>query len=177
MDKPAKTLTPDAIAEAALALIEEEGLEAFSTRKLGARLGVEAMALYHHFPNKGLLMRRAAAKLRESIPLPADKTMGWRAWMGQAARSTRAVALAHPKAFALLGPRAFVPPAALRVLAAAGFPERDAARMARIMAAFLNGIIAAEIAEPEAMDGAFERGLVMVLDGIARAHQRITAPS
>ncbi|HSZ74296.1 MAG TPA: TetR family transcriptional regulator [Rhizomicrobium sp.] len=177
MDKPAKTLTPDAIAEAALALVDEKGLDAFSTRKLGARLGVEAMALYHHFPNKGLLMRRAAAKLRESIPLPADKAMGWRAWMGQAARSTRAVALTRPRAFALLGPKAFVPPAALRVLVSAGFPERDAARMARIMAAFLNGIIAAEIAEPEAMEGAFERGLVMMLDGIARSLQRVSAPS
>jgi len=172
MEKPAKALTPDAIVAAALALIGDEGLEAFSTRRLGARLGVEAMALYHHFPNKAVLLDRVAARLLESVPLPADETLGWRAWMGQAARSFRSAGLAHPNAFPLLSRSVPVSGAALRVLGTAGFSDRDAARMARVMAAFLNGVVLAEIADASAMDGVFERGLVMVLDGIARSLQR-----
>jgi TetR/AcrR family tetracycline transcriptional repressor len=177
MEKLAKTLTPDVVCAAALALIDDEGLDAFSTRKLGAKLGVEAMALYHHFPNKAVLLDRVAAKLLESIPLPTDETLGWRAWMGQAARAFRSAGLAHPHAFPLLSRSIPVPPAALRVLRTAGFPERDAARMARIMASFLNGVVLAEISDAPAMDGVFERGLVMVLDGIARSLQRANALS
>lgn len=177
MEKPAKILTPDTVCAAALALIDAEGLEAFSTRKLGARLGVEAMALYHHFPSKQDLLGRVAVKLLESVPLPTDETLGWRAWMGQAARSFRSVGLAHPNAFPLLSRSVPISDDALRVLGAAGFSDRDAARMTRIMAAFLNGVVLAEIADPAAMDGVFERGLVMVLDGIARSLQRANALS
>src|SRR5438132_10513109 len=49
-------LSRDRIVEAALALIADEGLSAFSTRKLGERLGVEAMSIYHHFPSKQHLL-------------------------------------------------------------------------------------------------------------------------
>jgi AcrR family transcriptional regulator len=177
MEKSAKTLTSDAIATAALALIDDEGLEAFSTRKLGARLGVEAMALYHHFSSKQVLLDRVAVKLLESVPLPTDETLGWRAWMGQAARSFRSAGLAHSNAFPLLSRTVPVSDAALRVLGTAGFSDRDAARMARVMAAFLNGVVLAEIADPVAMDGVFERGLIIVLDGIARSLQRVSALS
>src|SRR5512139_2076634 len=46
-------LTPALIVEAALAEIDAKGLDGFSMRGLGTALGVEAMALYHHFPSKG----------------------------------------------------------------------------------------------------------------------------
>ncbi len=39
-----------------LELIEADGLEAFSTRKLAAKLGCEAMSIYHYFPSKAHLM-------------------------------------------------------------------------------------------------------------------------
>src|SRR6476620_6382468 len=47
---PAKRqkLTREMIIDKALALIEQDGLENLSTRALGKRLGVQAMALYHH---------------------------------------------------------------------------------------------------------------------------------
>ena len=54
---PTRTpLTPARIAEAALALVDEAGLEGCTMRRLGAELGVEAMALYHHYPGKGPLL-------------------------------------------------------------------------------------------------------------------------
>jgi AcrR family transcriptional regulator len=40
----------------ALRLVDREGLEALSMRKLGAELRVEAMSLYNHVPNKSALL-------------------------------------------------------------------------------------------------------------------------
>src|SRR5258706_6842322 len=53
---PRAALTPARIVEAALALIGDDGLDAFSTRRLGERLGCEAMSIYHHFPSKKHLL-------------------------------------------------------------------------------------------------------------------------
>lgn len=44
------------IVNAALALVADEGMSGFSTRKLGERLGCEAMSIYHHFPSKQHLL-------------------------------------------------------------------------------------------------------------------------
>src|SRR5690242_12845655 len=52
----AEPLSRGRIVDAALALVEEVGLAAFSMRKLGEHLGREAMSLYHHFPSKQHLL-------------------------------------------------------------------------------------------------------------------------
>ena len=49
-------LTRERIEIEALALIDADGIDAFSTRKLGARLGCEAMSIYHHFPSKAHIL-------------------------------------------------------------------------------------------------------------------------
>lgn len=48
-------LSRERIVRAALAEVDAHGLAAFSTRRLGRRLGCEAMSIYHHFPSKGHL--------------------------------------------------------------------------------------------------------------------------
>jgi AcrR family transcriptional regulator len=63
-------LSRDRIEFAALLVIEEEGLEGFSTRKLGERLGCEAMSIYHHFPSKAHLLNALVDRLVVTIPLP-----------------------------------------------------------------------------------------------------------
>ena len=49
-------LSRERIVAAALEQIELKGLAALSTRKLGSRLGCEAMSIYHHFPSKQHLL-------------------------------------------------------------------------------------------------------------------------
>lgn len=63
-------LSRDRIELAALELIEEDGLEAFSTRKLGQRLGCEAMSIYHHFPSKSHLLNALLDRVLAAQPLP-----------------------------------------------------------------------------------------------------------
>jgi AcrR family transcriptional regulator len=54
--KPAAALTRESILEAALAMVAADGLAALSTRRLGERLGCEAMSIYHHYPGKQHLL-------------------------------------------------------------------------------------------------------------------------
>ena len=66
---PRVPLTRERIVEAALALIEDEGLAHFSTRKLGERLGVEAMSIYHHFPSKQHLLDALVDHAISTVPM------------------------------------------------------------------------------------------------------------
>src|SRR5262249_37421936 len=45
------------IASAALRLLEKEGVEAVSMRRVAEEVGVTPMAIYHHFPNRDALLR------------------------------------------------------------------------------------------------------------------------
>ncbi|HJV61582.1 MAG TPA: TetR/AcrR family transcriptional regulator [Albitalea sp.] len=65
-----QALSRDLIVEAALALVADEGLVAFSMRKLGQRLGCEAMSLYHHFPSKQHLLDALVDHAIRSIEVP-----------------------------------------------------------------------------------------------------------
>ena len=88
-------LTRPAILDAALALVDEEGIEALSMRRLAARLRVDAMSIYHHLPNKAAIISGLVEAVFATMPpTPADGP--WpdrvRAW----ARAYRDLALAHP---------------------------------------------------------------------------------
>lgn len=60
------------VVDGAMTVLDTEGLDGFSTRKLGAVLGVRAGALYRHFPNKQALIDAMAARIIEqvSVDLP-----------------------------------------------------------------------------------------------------------
>ena len=63
-------LSRERIELAALDLIEEDGLETFSTRRLGERLGCEAMSIYHHYPSKSHLLNALLDRVLAAQPLP-----------------------------------------------------------------------------------------------------------
>lgn len=68
--KRSPALNPARILDAALAVIQEDGVAGFSTRKLGERLGCEAMSIYHHFPSKGHLLDGLVDRAIGSIEWP-----------------------------------------------------------------------------------------------------------
>ena len=61
-------LKPESIVRTAIAIADEEGLASVSMRRIGAELKVEAMALYHHFPNKGALLDAVVEQISTSVP-------------------------------------------------------------------------------------------------------------
>lgn len=69
-------LTRDRIVQSALGLARHEGLAGVSMRKLAQELGVEAMSLYHHVPNKRALLILMADRSLASLR-PADPSLPW----------------------------------------------------------------------------------------------------
>jgi TetR/AcrR family tetracycline transcriptional repressor len=69
-------LTRDRIVESAMELARDEGLSGVSMRKLAQELGVEAMSLYHHVPNKRALLILMAERSLSTLP-PVDPTLQW----------------------------------------------------------------------------------------------------
>lgn len=63
-------LTRDRIESEALRLIELEGFEAFSTRRLGRALGCEAMSIYNHFPSKAHILDALVDRVLSTIQIP-----------------------------------------------------------------------------------------------------------
>lgn len=83
--------------EAALDIIDKEGLASLSIRRLADKLGVNGASLYHHFENKDEIITGAAQLALEDVRAP-DVTSGrWREWLSQNARELRTALLAHPE--------------------------------------------------------------------------------
>ena len=129
-------LSRAAIVREAIAMLDAEGVEALSMRKLGARLNAGATSLYRHVANKDELMELALDEVAGEITVPSTDGADWRAAATQAARSFRDTALRHPWLASVLGQAglAYLGPNMLSVserLAAlfikAGFPDPSGA--------------------------------------------------
>jgi AcrR family transcriptional regulator len=108
---------------AAVALADEHGIQALTMRRLAADLGVEAMSLYYHLPDKETLLDGVAETVVDEIttavePAAADTadTNGagegagsWRAVLRRQFLTARGVMLRHPWAPGLLGTRRSIP--------------------------------------------------------------------
>lgn len=96
-------LTREAILGTALDLVDREGLKALSMRRLGASLGVEAMALYHHVDGKEALLDGLVEHVFAQ-PSSARPPEGrdWREWMRSYADELLATLSAHPAVLPLV---------------------------------------------------------------------------
>jgi AcrR family transcriptional regulator len=114
-------LTVDMITDAALSIVDEQGLGSLSMRKLGGRLGVEAMTLYHHVPSKDALLDRLVERvITRANFLEADQAMAWRDRLERFAHRYRAILVERPNLVPLIATRPVRSPEALRHLAAGG---------------------------------------------------------
>jgi len=140
-------LSRERIADAAMALVDRDGLEALSFRNLGAELGCEAMSIYHHFPSKAHLMDALIDLVLIEITFPTlAEQPDWIARLRQAAHSFRAAALKHPKLFAFFAVHrlntrrgvGFIN-GVIGILRDAGFPPEPASRYFRTIGYYLTG--------------------------------------
>jgi len=97
-------LTRARVLQTAVDRADQGGLEALTMRKLGQELGVEAMALYHHFANKEDLVDGMVDLVFSEINLP-DAVGDWSAAMRQRAISVRDALLRHRWAISLMESR------------------------------------------------------------------------
>ncbi|WP_059006852.1 TetR/AcrR family transcriptional regulator [Streptomyces specialis] len=126
-------LSRASICEAALAIVDTEGLAGLSMRKLAARLGVQVASLYHHVTTKDEVLHEIGDAIMSSVDVSGFAAHDWRAGLARWARSYRAALRSHPNMLPFLtagpGRRA----SALRradavhgALVDAGWPPRQA---------------------------------------------------
>ena len=96
-----EALTRERVVSTALSVVDEEGLEAMSMRRLAKELGVDPMAIYHHLPNKRALLSGMIEEVFSEMRMPeSEKTFGTGNWQERVrawARAFRDVARSHPK--------------------------------------------------------------------------------
>lgn len=105
-------LTREEVLAAAVQIVDEEGLEALSMRRLGQALGVEAMSLYRHVANKDDLLDGIHGALLATVQRPPRRG-AWQTRARALAHAVRDVLRAHPRALVLFGARAAVAPTSL----------------------------------------------------------------
>jgi TetR/AcrR family tetracycline transcriptional repressor len=143
---------------AALDIVDREGLEQLTMRRLGRCLGVDPMAVYGHVADKAALFDGLVELVLAEIMLP-EPTGRWEVDLRQIARSARATLLAHPQVITLLGTRPPVTEAAFAMIEAvtsvlldAGFSEQQAADGFDCLGRLLVGHALAEAGTPPGGD-------------------------
>ena len=131
-----QTLDQAQVVRAALALLDQVGLDELTMRRLAGWLDVKAASLYRHVRSKEELLALLGDEISAEIPLP-PASGSWRDQLSASAWNVRRGLLAHRDAARVL---ASTPPAGprrlrhiealLRILRAAGLKEQDAARAA-----------------------------------------------
>src|SRR5690349_4418442 len=90
-------LTRERVVDAALELIERDGAEALSMRRLGGELGVEAMALYSYVRSKDELLDAVAERLVAGLELRPVAREDWRGRIRAVVDAWSAIQLRHPR--------------------------------------------------------------------------------
>lgn len=108
-------LTRDRVLHAAIALVDEGGIESLSMRKLGQALGVEAMSLYNHVANKDDLLRGIVDIVLGEFDLPPAEA-DWETAIRTCAISAHQALVRHPWACNLIMCGVGIRPARLRYM-------------------------------------------------------------
>jgi AcrR family transcriptional regulator len=102
-------LTRELIASVAADLINEEGVDGLTMRTVAAKLGVSAMALYHHVDDKDEIIRLVGDDILASIDLPDPESGDWRGLLTDAVAATHEALLTVPGMVSVLLTRKMLP--------------------------------------------------------------------
>ena len=140
-------LTRERIVLAAVALIEREGADALSMRRVAAELDVAVMWLYNHVPNKGALLEGVAEHVVSSMELEDDPDEPWQERARALVRAFRKVVHDKPRCMTIVLTHQIGAPVGLRpaeralgLAAAAGFDGETAVRAMRALLAYALGV-------------------------------------
>jgi AcrR family transcriptional regulator len=169
-------LTREQILTAALAIIDQGGVESLSMRRLGQALNRNPMAIYRHAADKDALLDGVVEQVVAEFAVPREAGGDWETGLREIAHAFRRVTIAHPNVVPLLAIRPLVGPLALQptgmlrlledlleVFITAGFDQHGALHAARLFTGFLYGHIVHELQEridnPDETDDLLRLGL------------------
>ncbi|MFC0529402.1 TetR/AcrR family transcriptional regulator [Phytohabitans kaempferiae] len=147
-------LTRTTVLHAAVAMADEAGTGVPSMRNLADRLGVKAMALYHHFRNKDVLLDHMIDLVFSEVELPPEG-VDWQVAMRRRAVSMRGALIRHPWAIGLMDSRTNPGHATLRHhdavigrLRSEGFSIAGAAHAFSVLDSYIYGFTLQELSLP-----------------------------
>lgn len=178
------SLSRAVVLRAALALVDREGLEALSMRRLAAELGCGAMTLYTYVRDREDLMSGVVGLLISEVDAGHRPGSSWQDDVRRGTASYRDMALRHRRAFAALalapsddpGVRAHV----RRIIDGfrqGGLDEAAARELFSVLDCFSSGFLLMELSEPEEAEddplepldeSAFWRGIELIIAGAER---------
>ena len=145
-------LTRDRVLEAAIELIDRDGLDSFSLRRLAVEVVVEPMSLYNHVANKDDLLDGVVEVILGKLAADGPPTGSWQNQVRSGAAMFRDVLLSHPQVSILVLTRRVLtdlPVEVLRTaitpLLTAGLPPSEAVVVLRTFTAFLTGSVLREL--------------------------------
>jgi len=159
----------------ALDIIDRDGVDGLSMRRLGEAVGRDPMMIYRHVPNKAAVLDGVAEIVLEQLVVDTTDP-DWAGQLRIVARNFRTLALAHPNVVPLLVTHPLATPLGLRplgtlqplehildLLTRAGFDGTDALHIYRALFGFLYGHILNEVQEiverPDETDDLLRLGL------------------
>ena len=147
-------MSRDRALRAAIGIADAGGLDALTMRRLADELGVEAMSLYHHVPNKEAILDGMIDFVFRQIELPS-REIDWKVVMRQRAASMRAMLLRHRWALTLMESRKAPGPsnlehhdAVLGCLRNAGFSIELTAHAYALLDSYIYGFVLTELNLP-----------------------------
>lgn len=168
-------ITRAAVLASALEIIDRDGVDRLSMRRLGEAVGRDPMALYRHVPNKAAVLDGVVEIVFDQLSLDTT-TPDWAAALRKLGHEFRDLARAHPNVVPLLVTRPLATPLGMRppgilrhleeiltLLIGAGFAGEDALHVYRALFGFLYGHVLTELQEiverPEETDHVLRLGL------------------
>ena len=163
------------ILQCALRIVDRDGIDALSMRRLSAEVGRDPTVLYRHVPNKAALLDGVVEIVLGQLRVdPADPD--WKGQLRTVARGFRQLAVEHPNVVPLLVTRPLATPLGQRpagmlrpledvlaLLTSAGFGGVDALHIYRVLFGYLHGHILTELQEvierPDETDDVLRLGL------------------
>ncbi len=170
------TLSRERVLATALRLVDADGVDSLSMRRLGKALGCDPMQLYRYAPSKDALLDGVVELVLSRLDVPPAADGDWAQVLRRTGHAFRELALAHPNVVPLLVTRPLATPLALRPLGTlrpleklldlfitAGFGEREALHAYRLYMGFLHGHVLNELQErvldPDETDDLLRLGL------------------
>ena len=145
---PRAQLSRGRIVAVAVELLEREGEDALSMRRIAAELGYGVMSLYNHVPNKAALLDAIAEYVMADLQFAADAQADWRDQARALVRTFREISRRYPRSVNVVIMRQLNSPAGVRPLElalatarAAGFDGVTAVRVMRTFVAYALGTV------------------------------------
>jgi AcrR family transcriptional regulator len=145
-------LTRERIITAAVELIEREGVDKVTMRRIAGHLGSGVMSLYNHVPSKAAVLDGVAERVMSAIDFTPDPSASWEDQVRAQARAFRQIARVYPRSTMVVVSRPVNSAAALRpmehalaTLRSAGFTSEDSVRVVRAFVAYIGGSLLREV--------------------------------